>query len=103
MRVFYRCKLKVALVTGASSGIGRETAKLFAKNGYFVIAHYNTNKEGVDSLISQLENENVSGKVFSAQANFADTQSVRAMFESISKSFKHIDVLVNNAGAGLYK
>lgn len=95
--------MKVALITGASSGIGRETAKLFAKNGYFVIAHYNTNKQGVESLIAELEKENISNTVFSAYADFNDTFSVKEMFREISKSFKHIDVLVNNAGAGLYK
>ena len=95
--------MKVALITGASSGIGRETAKLFAKNGYFVIAHYNTNKQGVESLIAELEKENISNTVFSAYADFNDTFSVKEMFKKISKSFKHIDVLVNNAGAGLYK
>ena len=95
--------MKVALITGASSGIGKETAKLFAKNGYFVIAHYNTNVKGVESLITELEKENVSGTVFSAHADLNDMNSVKLMFEEISKSFKHIDVLVNNAGAGLYK
>lgn len=94
--------MKVALITGASSGIGRQTAKLFAENGYFVIAQYNTNKSGVDSLIKELEGK-CSGSVFGMQANFSDMQSVKDMFENISKSFKHIDVLVNNAGVGLYK
>ena len=95
--------MKVALITGASSGIGRETAKLFAKNGYFVIAHYNTNKQGVESLIAELEKENISNTVFSAYADFNNANSVKEMFNQISKSFKHVDVLVNNAGAGLYK
>ena len=95
--------MKVALVTGASSGIGRATAKLFAMNGYFVIAHYNTNKSGVETLIAELEKQNISGTVFGVQADFNDMNSVKEMFNSITKSFKHIDVLVNNAGAGLYK
>ncbi len=95
--------MKVALITGASSGIGRETAKLFAQNGYFVLAHYNTNKNGVDSLISELEREGISGAVFGVQADFNDTRSISGMFSEIQKSFKHIDVLVNNAGVGLYK
>ncbi len=95
--------MKVALITGASSGIGRETAKLFAKNGYFVIAHYNTNRQGVDSLITELEKEGFSSVVFGVQADFNDVSSIHDMFNEIQKSFKHIDVLVNNAGIGLYK
>ncbi len=95
--------MKVALITGASSGIGRETAKLFAKNGYFVLAHYNSNKSGIESLITELESDGVKGQVFGAQADFNDVNSVKNMFKQIEKSFKHIDVLVNNAGAGLYK
>ncbi len=96
-------KMKVALITGASSGIGREAARLFAKNGYFVLAHYNTNKAGVDSLIKELEASGISGTVFGVQSDFNDSESVKKMFAEISKSFKHVDALVNNAGAGLYK
>ncbi len=103
MRVFCENNMKVALITGASSGIGRETARYFALNGYFVIAHYNTNKSGVDSLVAELEKQGFSGTVFGAQADFNDIDSVKNMFKNIEKSFKHIDVLVNNAGAGLYK
>ncbi len=103
MFVSKKRKMKVALITGASSGIGRETARYFALNGYFVIAHYNTNKDGVDSLIAELEKQGFSGTVFCAQADFNDMNSVKNMFSGIQKSFKHIDVLVNNAGAGLYK
>ncbi len=95
--------MKVALITGASSGIGRETARLFAKNGYLVFAHYNKNIEGVNSLIKELEKENISSALFGAQADFNDTDSIKNMFSQIEKSVKHIDVLVNNAGLGLYK
>ncbi len=95
--------MKVALITGASSGIGRETARLFAEKGYFVLAHYNTNKTGVDSLIKELEEQGFSGNVFSVQADFNNMNSIDNMCAQIEKSFKHIDVLVNNAGAGLYK
>ncbi len=95
--------MKIALITGASSGIGRETARLFAKNGYFVLAHYSKNKEGVDSLIRELEKEGVLGTLFGVQADFNDAREIDKMFVEIEKSFKHIDVLVNNAGVGLYK
>ncbi len=95
--------MKVALITGASSGIGRETARLFAEKGYFVLAHYNTNKTGVDNLIKELEEQGFSGNVFGVQADFNNMNSIDNMCAQIEKSFKHIDVLVNNAGAGLYK
>jgi 3-oxoacyl-[acyl-carrier protein] reductase len=95
--------LKVALITGASGGIGRETAIKFAKNGYFVIAQYNTNKNGIDSLISTLSEQGVKDMVFGVQADFTDLNSIDNMMAIIGKSFKHIDVLVNNAGTGLYK
>ncbi len=95
--------MKIALITGASSGIGRETARLFALNGYTVFAHYNSNKAGVDSLVAEIESQGISGSVFGVQADFNDMSSVDNMIKEIYKSFKHIDVLVNNAGAGLYK
>lgn len=95
--------MKVALITGASGGIGRETAIKFAKNGYFVIAQYNTNKNGIDSLIATLSEQGVKDMVFGVQADFTDLASIDNMMAIIGKSFKHIDVLVNNAGTGLYK
>ncbi len=95
--------MKVALITGASSGIGRETARLFALNGYFVLAHYNKNKAGVDSLIMELESEGISSTLFGVQADFNDMASIKRMVEQTKLSFKHVDVLVNNAGTGLYK
>ncbi len=95
--------MKIALVTGASSGIGKETARLFAENGYTVIAHYNTNLKGIEDLNASLEEKGVKGSIFAVQADFSDMNSIKQAFEKISASFKHIDVLVNNAGAGLYK
>ncbi len=95
--------MKVALITGASGGIGRATAKKFAEKGYFVIAHYNSNKKGVDTLIEELKSIGIEGTVFGVQADFSDSQSILNMCEEIKKSFKHVDVLVNNAGVGLYK
>lgn len=95
--------MKVALITGASRGIGRETAKIFAQNGYFVLAHYNQDKQGVIDLISELETNGIKDTVFPVQADFNDVKSIEKMFFQIHQSFKHIDVLVNNAGVGLYK
>ena len=95
--------MKIALITGASSGIGRATAKKFALNGYFVIAHYNSNLKGIESLVIELEKEGITGTIFAVQADFSIPSSVKEMVEKVKASFKHIDVIVNNAGAGLYK
>ena len=56
-----------------------------------------------NTLNDIIEKENISNTVFSAYADFNNANSVKEMFNQISKSFKHVDVLVNNAGAGLYK
>ena len=95
--------MKVALITGASGKIGGETVKKFAKNGYFVFAHINANRGGIDNVIKELLAEGIKDTVFAVQADFSDEKSIQNMFDTIKKSFSHVDVLVNNAGVGLYK
>ena len=102
MRVFtLRCKVKVALVTGASGGIGSATAEKLVKDGFFVFAHFNTNKAGVDKLLERLGE--LSQNVCLVQADLSQDKDVQEMMDLILKSFKHIDVVINNAGIGLYK
>ena len=90
--------MKIALISGASGGIGSATARKFMDNGYFVIGQYNTDKESVDAL-SKAYPENF----FGVKADLSNIDSVKQMLENLDKSFKHIDVVVNNAGASLFK
>ena len=86
---------KVALITGAGSGIGRAVARLFAHEGARVVAndlHAMTAKETVESLGAQ------AGAARAIQADVADSGQVKAMFAEIEREMGTLDVLVNNAG-----
>lgn len=87
---------KTALITGASRGIGYETAKLFAKNGYNVAINYNKNKELATALLNELLEAECSAMV--VQADVSSKEQVDSMINSVHKQFGEIDVLVNNAG-----
>ncbi len=91
---------KCVLVTGASRGIGRETARLFAENGYNVVINYNRSAGQALSLAKEL-----TGKGFSAlpvKADVTDPGQVEAMFRQAEKSFGAVDILVNNAGISVW-
>lgn len=90
--------MKIAFISGASGGIGKATVKKFIENGYYVIGQYNTDNESVESLASEYP-ENF----FGIKCDLSDTVAVNDMLCGIEKSFKHIDVVVNNAGTALYK
>lgn len=94
--------MKTALITGASGGIGRATAIKFLQNGYFVIAQYNTDIDGIKQLNNSLTEEQ-SQRLFTIKADFSNTDSVYQMLKEVLKSFARLDVVVNNAGVGLYK
>ena len=91
--------MKTALITGASGGIGAETVRLFLENGYFVIAQYNKNF----SELSALKNGKYGDYLCAEPCDFSESANVYAFCDRIKASFKHIDVLVNNAGADLFK
>ncbi len=95
--------MKVAFISGAGGGIGSATVKKFISQGYFVIGQYNSNKAGIESLIEQLKADGNADYFFAVQCDFNDRKQIKNMLESVNKSFKRIDVVVNNAGAGLYK
>lgn len=91
-----KLKNKVALVTGASKGIGAAIAKNFASEGAKVIVNYASSKEDADKVV-QFINEN-GGEAISVQGDVSKKQDVIQIFEMIKTTFGDLDVLVNNAG-----
>ena len=92
---------KTVLITGASRGIGRETAKLFAKNGYRVIINYNKSDKEANSLKDELLGLNCD--CITAKADVSKIEEVEKMMDDVRAFSSHIDVLVNNAGVALRK
>ena len=86
---------RVALVTGAGSGIGRETALLLASAGAIVVAA-DLNEEGAQQTVAQIET--AAGKSIAVKVDIGDEASIIAMFEAVHARLGRLDVLVNNAG-----
>ena len=88
---------KVVLVTGASSGIGRATAELFAECGANVAITYHHNEKGANEVIAKI-NE-LGGKSLAIQADFTNNDAVKSTVEKVEAELGAIDILVNNAGS----
>jgi 3-oxoacyl-[acyl-carrier protein] reductase len=87
---------KVAVVTGASKGIGAEIAKQLAAEGATVVVNYSSSKEGAEKVVKQITG--AGGKAVAVQANVAKPDDVKRLFAEAKKSFDRLDILVNNAG-----
>ena len=87
---------KVAIVTGASKGIGAAVAKALAAEGAAVVVNYSSGKEGAERLVSEITREG--GKAIAIQADVTKAADVKRMFEETKKALGSVDVLVNNAG-----
>lgn len=87
---------KIVLVTGASHGIGRETATLFAKQNYNVVVNYNSSEDEAKSLVSELNRQGFN--TMAIKANVAKRNEVEEMFKTINETWGEISILVNNAG-----
>ena len=92
--------MKVALVTGASGGIGLATCRKFLEEDYFVVAQYNDNFFPIEKLGKEIGK---SDYIFSVKADFANFEDVRRMCDTVKSQFKHIDAIVTLAGIDLYK
>lgn len=87
---------KVALVTGASRGIGKAIALKLAVDGAFVVVNYNGSKDKADEVVAQIKENG--GDAVSFQCNVADYDSTEKMMKELLAEYQHIDILVNNAG-----
>jgi 3-oxoacyl-[acyl-carrier protein] reductase len=97
MRNYLDLTGQVALVTGASSGIGRATAETLAECGATVAINYNRNEAGAEEARKQIVSRG--GKAIAIQADVTLSADVDAMIERITKEVGPIDILVNNAGS----
>jgi 3-oxoacyl-[acyl-carrier protein] reductase len=87
---------KVAIVTGASRGIGAAVAERLAKDGFAVVINYSAEAAPAEVLARKIEA--AGGRALSAKADVSDPAAVRRMFESVEAALGGVDVLVNNAG-----
>lgn len=87
---------KVAIVTGASKGIGASIAQHLAAEGAAVVVNYANSKEGADHVVGEIIKSG--GKAVAVKANVAEPKEVKYLFDETKKAFGRLDILVNNAG-----
>jgi len=91
-----RLKDKVAIVTGASKGIGASIAKQLAAEGAAVVVNYASSKEGAERVVAEIEGNG--GKAMAVQADVAKKSDIERLFREMKNAFGQLDILVNNAG-----
>jgi 3-oxoacyl-[acyl-carrier protein] reductase len=91
-----KLKDKVAVVTGASKGIGAAIAKSLAAEGAAVVVNYSSSKEGADKVVAAIKGKG--GKAVAVQGDVSKSADVLRIFAETKKAFGKLDVLVNNAG-----
>ncbi len=87
---------KVALVTGASKGIGASIAKHLAREGAAVVVNYHSGKSDADRVVTEITRGG--GKAIAVQANLSQRAEIDRLFAETRKAFGRLDILVNNAG-----
>lgn len=92
---------KVAIITGASRGIGREIARQLARDKIKVIANYNQSEKEARKLKEELKKENIEIDII--KADVSKREEVRKLVEYTLQKYKKIDILINNAGISEYK
>nr|WP_314547170.1 SDR family oxidoreductase [uncultured Massilia sp.] len=87
---------RVAIVTGASRGIGAAVAHRLAQDGFAVAVNFASKQAEADAVVAAIET--AGGRAFAVQADVADSAAVERMFDAVESRFGRVDVLVNNAG-----
>src|SRR5438093_7381714 len=92
--MFKKLAGQVALVTGASKGIGASIAKHLAGEGAAVVVNYASSKEGAERVVAEIAGNG--GKAIAVQANVAKQAEIERLFAETKKAFGRLDILVNN-------
>src|SRR6195952_4659235 len=87
---------KVAIITGASRGIGAAIAERLASDGFTVVINYSGNAAPAEELARKIERKG--GRALTAKADVSDGEAVRRMFDAAEAAFGGVDILINNAG-----
>lgn len=91
-----RLENKVAIVTGASRGMGQAAAEMLAANGAYVVINYVHNKRFADEIVQRIQQNG--GQALAVQADVSKVADLKALFQATLEHFGHIDIVVNNAG-----
>ena len=87
---------KVAVVTGASRGIGREIAKTLGAEGATVVVNYNGSKDKAEEVVKEIRE--AQGKAEAVQCDVSDFEKAGELMDHVIKTYGRVDILVNNAG-----
>ncbi len=87
---------KVAVVTGASKGIGAAIARQLAADGASVVVNYSSSKAGADRIVADIVK--AGGKAVAVQADLSKEPDIRRLFAETKKAYDKVDILMNNAG-----
>src|SRR5437867_9694054 len=87
---------KVAVVTGASKGIGASIATALAAEGASVVVNYSSSKQGADRVVAEIVG--LGGKAVAVQADVSKQAHIERLFSEAKRAFGRLDILVNNAG-----
>src|SRR5258705_9597263 len=91
-----KLKDQVAVVTGASKGIGAGIAKALAAEGAAVVVNYSSSKEGADKVVAEIKSQG--GKAVAVQGDVSKQADITRLFAETKKAFGRVNILVNNAG-----
>ncbi|WP_263705586.1 SDR family oxidoreductase [Shouchella tritolerans] len=94
-------KGKTAIVTGASRGIGRAIASQLADLGAKVVVNYSRSAQEANAVVTQIKEKG--GEAVAIQADIATVAEVQSLFQKTMEAFRQVDILINNAGVGIYK